>query len=38
LHYYLHLMIEAREAIRLKRFNEWATSVYESWGESPPVV
>jgi queuine tRNA-ribosyltransferase len=38
LHYYLHLMIEAREAIRLKRFNEWATSVYEGWGESPPVA
>ena len=38
LHYYLQLMIEAREAIRLKRFNEWATSVYEGWGESPPVV
>jgi len=38
LHYYLHLMIEAREAIRLKRFNEWATSVYEGWGERPPVA
>jgi queuine tRNA-ribosyltransferase len=38
LHYYLHLMIEAREAIRLKRFNEWATSVYEGWGEPPPVA
>ena len=38
LHYYLHLMIEAREAIRLKRFNEWATSVYEGWGEPAPMV
>ena len=38
LHYYLDLMIEAREAIRLKRFNEWATSVYEGWGEPAPMV
>jgi len=38
LHYYLHLMIEARVAIRLKRFNEWAASVYGGWGERPPVV
>ena len=38
LHYCLHLMIEARVAIRLKRFNEWAASVYGGWGERPPVV
>ena len=34
LHYYLHLMIAAREAIHLKNFNEWAASVSTRAGES----